>query len=100
MVNELPAQRAKLVKKLWAQLESSMVHFDILHYNALLKAHSDNDVNISPEQFLTGIKERRLNPSPCETPIAFVNSLLIITIFLLQTYIRLTRRPICTSGKS
>lgn len=60
LVEEMPAERMKLLKILWSKLQTLGTAFEIEHYNALLAAFVDNDHEFSPENFLMAIEEAGL----------------------------------------
>lgn len=73
MANELPEERAKLVQKLWKNIVSCKINLHAGHYDALLATYSENGVNISPEQFLADMIEKRCHPTRYEILRAFAN---------------------------
>jgi leucine-rich PPR motif-containing protein len=51
-VDAQPEERTKIVERVWKLLEETGVTLDVSHYNALLRAHVENDHQFSPTQFL------------------------------------------------
>ncbi|GLD63944.1 leucine-rich PPR motif-containing protein, mitochondrial [Lates japonicus] len=64
LLPEVPVEeRSALAHHMWEKLQELGVHFDVSHYNALLKVYLQNEFKFSPTEFLAKMEAANVQPN-------------------------------------
>uniref|UniRef100_A0A4W6DPC9 Leucine-rich pentatricopeptide repeat containing n=1 Tax=Lates calcarifer TaxID=8187 RepID=A0A4W6DPC9_LATCA len=64
LLPEVPLEeRSALAHHMWEKLQELGVHFDVSHYNALLKVYLQNEFKFSPTDFLAKMEAANVQPN-------------------------------------
>ncbi|XP_074662097.1 leucine-rich PPR motif-containing protein, mitochondrial-like [Tubulanus polymorphus] len=63
LADQNPSQRSKLADELWQKFKEMGVSFDVMHYNALLRVHLENEHKFNPTSFLAEMEENNITPN-------------------------------------